>query len=164
MQRVRRAILTEAAADGSLTTLVDHPLAELPAVRGRDILAAWEAATEAARNARRGQKRFFRFRTKEGGWTRLELRDADAACWAGAVDRSHGIDTVYGLAVFLRLLALIDLLAAARLAVPRGPVEVPPALLRLAAEARLTDDMALDGGPSARPIAASTTPPGAHPP
>ena len=42
----------------------------------------------------------------------------DARCWAGAVDRTVGLGTSYGLALCLRLLALVDLLARARWAIP----------------------------------------------
>ncbi len=138
-----------AAPDGTLTYVMDDAPSTLPAVRGRDILAAWDLARDAARGAAWGSARIFRFRRADGGWTVLTLRDRDARCWAGAVDRAVGMQTGYGLSVCLRLLALVDLLARAPWAVRLVALDKPqaalhPALLRLAAESRLTDDAAFD--------------------
>ena len=138
-----------AEADGTLTYRVDHAASELPPVRGRDILAAWHLAREAARHAAWDRARAFRFRSGESGWTNLTLDDPDAQCWAGAVDRSLGLQTGYGLSVCLRLLALVDLLgrspSLARLAaLGRSGADPHPALLRLAAEAALTDEARFD--------------------
>ncbi|MFC7552103.1 hypothetical protein ACFQU7_07350 [Pseudoroseomonas wenyumeiae] len=68
----------------------------------------------------------------------LALADADAACWAEAVDRLAGLDTLPGLALCLRLLALVDLLGRARwmgglFAIGRDGIEIHPALLAAAA-------------------------------
>ena len=120
----------------------------MPAVRTRDILLAWDLAREAANRAAYGVARAFRFRRPDGSWTDLALHQRDAACWAGAVDRAVGMETSYGLAVCLRLLALVDLLARA----PWAPdvidlsreAKLHPALLRLAAESRLTDEASID--------------------
>ena len=125
-----------AAQDGTVTYLVDHLPGELPAVRGRDLLAAWEVAREAARRSAWSGGRAFRFRRQDGGWTE-------------AVDRTLGMQTGYGLSVCLRLLALVDLLArapwtAALVQLDRRGAELHPALLRLAAETRLTDDARFD--------------------
>jgi hypothetical protein len=137
-----------AAEDGTLTYLIDHAPSDLPAVRGRDLEAAWEQARQAAREAAWSVARAFRFRAADGGWTDLALHDADARCWAGAVDRAVGMQTAYGLSVCLRLLALIQLLArspwSAGLIDLSHEAELHPALLRLAAEARLTDDATFD--------------------
>ncbi len=140
-----------AQADGALTYYVDHRPAALPAVRGRDLQAAWETAREAARRGAWSGARGFRFRREDGGWSELALLDADAQCWAGAVDRAIGMQTGYGLSVCLRLLALIELLGRARWAAGlvqfggRG-AELHPALLRLAAETPLADDARFDEG------------------
>jgi hypothetical protein len=142
-------ITTGAAADGTLTYFVDRAPSELPAVRGRDLLLAWEMARDAAHRAAWSTARAFRFQRPDGSWTDLALRDPDARCWAGAVDRAVGMQTGYGLSVCLRLLALVDLLARAPWAAglvdldPAG-AELHPALLRLAAETRLTDDAGFD--------------------
>jgi hypothetical protein len=68
----------------------------------------------------------------------LLLADADAACWAEAVDARHGLATPQGLAICLRLLALIE--AMGRIARLKGfftlraaGAELHPALLRAAA-------------------------------
>jgi hypothetical protein len=138
-----------ASSDGTLTYLVDYAASELPAVRGQDILAAWDAAREAALRAAWDVGRGFRFRKPDGGWTDLTLQDRDARCWAGAVSRAVDLQTGYGLSVCLRLLALVDLLGRAPwalglLVLDRHAARVDPALLRLAAETRLTDDGGFD--------------------
>jgi hypothetical protein len=143
-----RPVEVGAAEDGTLTYLIDFEPSELPAVRAGDILRAWGLAREAAHRAACGVGRAFRFRRADGGWTDLALRDRDALCWAGAVDRTLGMENSYGLAVCLRLLALIDLLARASWAHVvvdlSCEAELHPALLRLAAESRLTDEAGFD--------------------
>ncbi len=138
-----------AGPDGTLTYMVDHAASDLPPVRGRDILAAWDLARDAARRSAWDQARAFRFRSTDDGWTGLTLDDRDARCWAGAVDRALGLQTGYGLSVCLRLLALVDLLSRAPwlarfVALDRCGAELHPNLVRLAAEARLTDDARFD--------------------
>jgi hypothetical protein len=138
-----------AAADGTVIYVVDHAASELPPVRGRDILAAWELACDAARHAVWDGARAFRFRCADGGWTDLALHDRDAMCWAGAVDRFVGMQTGYGMSVCLRLLALVELLVRAPWISPlvsldRRGTQLHPALLRLAAESRLTDEARFD--------------------
>jgi hypothetical protein len=137
-------VLAGEAADGTLTYLVDRPPAELPSVLPRDLLAAWDAARDGADGGRWGERRAFRFR-RGGGWSDLLLADADACCWAAAVDRVAGLGTPYGLSLCLRLLALIELLGRSAWAgglfdIAAGGTALHPALLRLAAEARLMDD------------------------
>jgi hypothetical protein len=138
-----------ATDDGTLTYDFDHSPALLPGVRGRDLAFAWQAAREAAQRARWGGERAFRFRGAYGGWTNLSLTDRDATCWAAAVDGNFGLQTVYGLSLCLRLLALVDLLARApwascMMALQAGGAELNPALLRLAAETPLTDEARFD--------------------
>ena len=128
--------------DGTVTYLVDLPPEALPPVRGRDLVAAWEQARDAARDAAWGTARLFRFHRPDGGTTDLELSDEDARCWAAAVDDAVGISTSYGLSVCLRLLALVDLLGrapwtAALFEIGRGGTTLHPALLSTAAEAPL---------------------------
>jgi hypothetical protein len=143
-----RPVEVGAAADGTLIYLIHFEPSELPAVRTRDILLAWDLAREAANRAIHGTARAFRFRRADGGWTDLALHQRDAACWAGAVDRAVGMETSYGLAVCLRLLALIDLLARSPWAHDMVDLsreaKLHPTLLRLAAEARLTDEAGFD--------------------
>jgi hypothetical protein len=144
-----RAVRVGAAADGTLTYLVELPPEALPPVRARDLAAAWDAARSAAITARWGMARLFRFRRADGSVTDLVLADADARCWAGAVDGTVGMQTAYGLSLCLRLLALVDLLGRARWAdtlftVKRDGAELHQALLHGAATAPLTNDARFD--------------------
>jgi hypothetical protein len=144
-----RTVHVRAANDGTLTYLVDMPPEALPPVRLRDLAAAWDAARDAAITARWGMVRLFRFRRADGSVTDLALADPDACCWAGAIDGTVGIGNAYGLSLFLRLLALIDLLAHARWAdalftITRDGAELHHALLRGAATAALTRDARFD--------------------
>ena len=107
-----------AAADGSLTYLVDLPPEALPTVGKRDLELAWYAARDAAIADHWGSVRAFRFNRPDGSHTDLALADRDASCWVGAVDRSVGLATTRGLSLCLRLLALIDLLTRASWARP----------------------------------------------
>jgi hypothetical protein len=143
------AVRVGLTAEGVLTYLVDRPPEELPAVRGRDLEAAWDAAREAALASRFSAVRGFRFRRGDGSFTDLALADRDARCWAGAVDRTVGMDSCYGLSICLRLLALVDLLARARWAhglfrLGRDGATLHPALLRTAAMAPLTTEARFD--------------------
>ncbi len=135
--------------DGSLTYLVDRPPEALPSVRGRDLERAWYAARDAALAQRWSVRRGFRFRRPDGSCTDLALADADANCWAGAVDVTVGLASSYGLSTCLRLLALVDLLARARWAhtlfrIERDGADLHPSLLRAAASAPLTAEGQFD--------------------
>ena len=154
-----RAVRVGAAADGTLTYLVDLAPEALPPVRQRDLEAAWDAARANAIAAGVdgfgagasgwSVARLFRFRRADGSHTDLALADQDACCWAGAVDGTVGMHTSYGLSLCLRLLALVDLLARARWAVglfslrPDG-AEIHPTVLRAAAVSPLTPDARFD--------------------
>jgi hypothetical protein len=138
-----------ATADGTLTYVIDLAPEALPAVRGRDLAAAWDRAGAAATAAIRGARRRFRFRRGDGSFIDLALADPDACCWAHAVDGTTGMESSYGLALCLRLLALVDLLARARWAaalLTRGDrgAQLHPALLRTAATAPLTAEAQFD--------------------
>ena len=141
---VRRVV----ARDGMTSYLVGVALSELTPVLARDVAAAWDAARGAAVDAAWGCLRLFRFRAADGTTTDLALADPDASCWAAAVDSRIGLDHVYGIAVCVRLLALVDLMASADWAgryftVKRDGAEIDPALLR-AATLRLTVQGRLD--------------------
>jgi hypothetical protein len=143
------AVEVGAAADGTLTYLVAQPPEALPPVLTRDLELAWDASRAAALAARWGVARLFRFRRSDGSVTDLALTDRDARCWAGAVDATQGIATLSGLAVCLRLLALVDLLTRAGwagLMVHMRPdgAEIDVALLRLAATTPLTREARFD--------------------
>jgi hypothetical protein len=131
--------------DGSLTYLVDLPPEELPPVLGRDLERAWYAARDAALAQQWGVVRGFRFHRPDGTHTDLALADSDARCWASAVE----MNTSRGLSLFLRLLALVELLAGANWARPlcrlaRDGAELHPALLRTAATLPLTAEARFD--------------------
>jgi len=96
----------------------------LPAVASRDLIGAWHAARAAAEREAWGEARAVLFRRTEGSATELVIADADARCWAAAVDHAVGLDTLYGLALCFRLLGLIELLATCAWA--RGLFEVTP--------------------------------------
>ncbi|HEY4252848.1 MAG TPA: hypothetical protein VGM87_16675 [Roseomonas sp.] len=99
--------------EGVLTYAVPLPPPALPAVRPRDLLAAWDMAREAAAAELWGPPRLLRFETPEGEATTLAIADRDAAAWAEAIDLRAGLTTLSGLALCLRLLALVDVLARA---------------------------------------------------
>jgi len=138
-----------ANADGVLTYLIDLPPEALPPVRPRDLAAAWDAAREAALAERWGPPRLFRFRRAGGEHTDLALADVDATAWAEAVATRADMRAPAGLALLLRLLALIDLLAtapwaAALFRLKRDGAELSPALLHAAATERLTREARFD--------------------
>jgi hypothetical protein len=149
-----RAVRVGAAADGTLTYLVDVPPEALPPVRLRDLVNAWDAARHAAIAAGHGAAtwgvaRLFRFRRDDGSCTDLALADPDACCWAGAVDGTVGMNTSYGLSLCLRLLALVDLLARASWAASlfslrRDGAEIDHCVLHTAATVPLTREARFD--------------------
>ena len=135
--------------DGTLTYLVSLPPEALPPVRPRDLDAAWHRARAAALGAEWGTLRLFRFRHPDGSHTDLALADPDAACWAAAADTVAALANPYGLALCLRLLALVALMAEASWAKPwftlrRDGADIAPALLAAAARAPLTREAAFD--------------------
>jgi hypothetical protein len=137
------------APDGTLTYLVALPPEALPPVRGRDLAAAWDAARAAALGRIAGAARGFWFRRRDGSCSHLALADADARCWADAVDRTVGIGTRYGLSLCLRLLALVELLMRVPWAggwvgfAPDG-ADLHPALVSAAATLPLSADARFD--------------------
>jgi hypothetical protein len=135
--------------EGVQTYDVDTTPDRLPAVTKRDLLNAWDAAHEAATHAAWGTARLFRFHKPDGSTTDLALADRDACCWAGAVDSTTPMHTQYGLSLFLRLLALIDLLAHATWAqtlcvLHRQGATLDPGLVRAAASLPLTEEARFD--------------------
>lgn len=142
-------VRTLAARHGGLLHLVPIGPEALPAVSPSDLLAAWQAARAAAEAEAWGEARALSFRRRGEEATELVIADPDARCWAAAVDHGFGLDTVYGLAVCLRLLGLIDLLASAPWArglfdVSVEGIELHPALLALVAAAPLGRDGRFD--------------------
>jgi hypothetical protein len=143
------AVHVQSRPDGVLLYLIAMPPEALPPVCVRDLAAAWDAARAAALDSRWGTTRLFRFRRADGSSLDLVLSDADACCWAGAVDGTVGMNHSYGLSLCLRLLALIDLLThapwAGRLvALGRDGAAIEPVLMRAAATAPLTSEARFD--------------------
>lgn len=132
------AIRVASAPDGALTYVIAVPPERLPSVPPGALVAAWDAARSAASARLWGPPRELVFRRADGGATRIEIADRDARCWAEAVDRAAGMETLSGLAVCLRLLALVEVMGRAAWlsglfdVTPTG-VELHPALLRAAA-------------------------------
>ncbi|WP_233553042.1 hypothetical protein [Teichococcus wenyumeiae] len=128
------AVRVAVAPDGALHYAIPCRPEDLPGVSPRALSTAWEAARAAAAAEHWGPHRTLLFQDGPA----LALADADAACWAEAVDRLAGLDTLPGLALCLRLLALVDLLGRARwmgglFAIGRDGIEIHPALLAAAA-------------------------------
>jgi hypothetical protein len=131
--------------DGVLAYAIPVPPEALPPVAPRDLEAAWDRARAAAAAERWGAPRRLLFRRPDGGRQEMLLADADAACWAEAVDAAHDLGTLAGLSLCLRLLALVEVMTRARwlaglYALTPDGIDLHPALLRVAAA------MPLDAG------------------
>ena len=87
----------------------------LPAVAPGDLLRAWHVARAGAVHRRWGTPRLLRFAQRGGGAppTEIAIADPDAGAWTEAIDRAFGLETLPGLSLCLRLLALIEILARA---------------------------------------------------
>lgn len=124
--------------EGLLAYAVALPPEALPPVAPRDLESAWEAARAAAAAERWGAPRHLLFRRPDGSTQELLLADADAACWAEAVDARRALSTLPGLSLCLRLLALVEVMTRAPWLrglysmTPEG-IELHPSLLRTAA-------------------------------
>jgi hypothetical protein len=132
-------------AGGALVYAVPCPPESLPAVRPDALLAAWQAARAGAAAGRWGPPRTLLFQRDDAEPTVLALADRDARAWAEAVDRGADLGTLPGLALCLRLLALVEVLSRAGWLAPLFEVtaegiELHPALLGAAAA------MPLDAG------------------
>lgn len=124
------------------------PASALPAVRPSALELAWEAARASAEAGLRGPARLIAF---EDG-LELALTDADAACWAEAMARSQGLNSLTDLALCLRLLALVEVLGRARwlrglFSIGADGAEFHPALLAAAARAPLDPTGRFEDGP-----------------
>ncbi|MBK1662564.1 hypothetical protein [Paracraurococcus ruber] len=140
-----RPIRIARADTGALTYLVPLPPERLPAVRPADLLSAWSLARRAAALEMWGPPRLLRFARPEAEVTEIAIADADAGCWAEAVDSGFGLGSLTGMALCLRLLALVEVLARVRALAPLFDVttegiDLHPALLDAAAS------MPLDAG------------------
>jgi hypothetical protein len=126
------------APDGVLAYAIPLPPESLPPVAPRDLEAAWDRARAAAAAEHWGAPRRLVFRRPDGSAQELLLADADAACWAEAVDAGHDLGTLSGLSLCLRLLALIEVMTRAHwlrglFTLAADGIELHPALLRAAA-------------------------------
>ena len=142
-------VRTFAARHGGLIYVIPFGPEALPAVSPADLLAAWQAARDAAEAEAWGEARALCFRRQGGEATELVIADPDARCWAAAVDHGFNLGSVYGLAVCLRLLGLIDLLVSAEWArglfdVSAEGIALHPALLARVAAAPLGHDGRFD--------------------
>jgi hypothetical protein len=131
-------IMVAGAPDGSLTYAIPCPPEALPAVAPAALLGAWEAARAAAAAGHWGTPRHLLFQDAAGAAMRIAIADRDACCWAEAVDRTADLATPRGLALCLRLLALIEVLGRSRalgglFRLSGDGVDLHPALLRAAA-------------------------------
>jgi hypothetical protein len=132
-------------AGGALAYAVPCPPESLPAVRPDALLAAWKAARAGAAAGRWGPPRTLMFHRDDAEPTVLAIADRDARAWAEAVDRDADLGTLPGLALCLRLLALVEVLSRAGWLAPLFEVtaegiELHPELLGAAAA------MPLDAG------------------
>ena len=137
------------AADGLRAYTSSVPPEALPAVRARDLAAAWDAARDRAVQRDWGEARFFRFLRRDGPATELALADPDACCWAAAIEQTTGLASLTGLSLCLRLLALVHLIgdatwARAWVSIRRDGARLHPRLLDAAAQVPLTAQGLLD--------------------
>jgi hypothetical protein len=139
------------AGDGALTYAVAIPPERLPAVEPGALLAAWDAARRGAALHRWGPPRLLVFARRDGEETptRIAIADPDAGCWAEAIDAAVGLDSLAGMALCLRLLALVDVLGRApwlqgMFDVTAEGIDLHPALLRAAATMPLDAAARLD--------------------
>lgn len=125
-------------AAGALAYAIPCPPESLPAVRPDALMAAWQAARAGAAAGRWGPPRTLMFQRDGAEPTVLAIADPDARAWAEAVDRGADLGTLAGLALCLRLLALVEVMSRAAWLIgmfevtPEG-IELHPALLRAAA-------------------------------
>ena len=131
-------ITTTALPSGALRHEIGVPAAALPAVRPSALEAAWEAARASAEAGLWGPARLIAF--PDG--VEIALTDADAACWAEAMARRTGMESLGDLALCLRLLALVEVLGRASwlrgmFAITAEGAEFHPALLAAAARVPL---------------------------
>lgn len=165
------------APHGALAYAVALPPERLPPVPPRDLLRAWDAARDAATARLWGPPRMLVFHRARSGAAaadgaspddetmEIAIADPDARCWAEAIDRLAGLDSLGGLALCLRLLALVEVMTrAAWLAdlfdlVPGGRgIELHPSLLAAAARLPLDATARFDEAVLAR-LLSRTLPP-----
>ncbi|MCB4820995.1 hypothetical protein [Roseicella aerolata] len=150
---------------GALTYVIPIPPEHLPPVPPAELLSAWSLARRAAALELWGPPRLLRFARPGGDSTELAIADADAGCWAEAIDNEVGLGTLPGLALCLRLLALVEVLARVPALAPLFDVtpdgiDLHPALLEAAASMPL-DAVARFDEAGLRRLLSQRLPPGA---
>ncbi len=150
---------------GALTYVVPVPPERLPPVAPAALLSAWSLARRAAALELWGPPRLLRFDRPDGDATELAIADADAGCWAEAIDSAIGLETLPGMALCLRLLALVEILARVPALSPLFEVtpdgiELHPALLDAAASLPLDPGARFDES-AIRRLLSQRLPPGA---
>jgi len=150
---------------GALTYAVPVPPERLPAVQPTELLSAWSLARRGAAQRLWGPPRLLRFARPGGEATEIAIADADAGAWAEAIDAAIGLGTLPGLALCLRLLALVEVLARVPALAPLFDVsaegiELHPALLDAAATLPLDAGARLDES-AIRRLLSRRLPPGA---
>ena len=144
---------------------LEMPPEDLPAIGPSDIMNAWNTATmgaEVGMVLQPGDIEGVEFRWP-GGESRFAFADLDASSWAAALDRRYGLESLRGIAILFRLLALIELMARAewlrplfRLGGDEG-VKVDPDVLRLAASLPLTASARFDADAFRRMLGSRVT-------
>lgn len=141
---------------------------DLPAVGPSDIMEGWKAATlgaEVGMVLQPGDIEGIEFRWP-GGDSRFLFADLDASCWAAALDRRYGLESLRGIAILFRLLALIELMARADWLRPlfriggEDGVRVDPDVLGLASTLPLTASARFDAGTFRRELGDRVAPQG----
>ncbi|MEN0072842.1 MAG: hypothetical protein AAGC69_00565 [Paracraurococcus sp.] len=151
---------------GALAYAIPVPPERLPVVEPAALLSAWSLARQAAARHLWGAPRLLRFARPGGESTEIAITDADAGCWAEAIDAAVGLDTLPGLALCLRLLALVEVLGRAPALAPLFDVtpegiDLHPALLDAAASMPLDPGARFDEA-GLRRLLSHRLPPGAE--
>ena len=151
---------------GALAYAVPVPPERLPAVQPAALLSAWTLARHAAARHLWGAPRLLHFARPDGESTEIAITDADAGCWAEAIDSAVGLGTLPGLALCLRLLALVEVLGRVPALAPLFDVtpdgiELHPALLDAAASMPLDPGARFDEA-GLRRLLSDRLPPGAE--
>lgn len=133
---------------GRLLYRVTMPPAAMPPVPVHALEGALDAARAAALADGEERRRSFRFLGTDGAVADFDIEDRDARIWAAAVDRRADLGTLGGLALCLRLLALVHLLTTApwarRYVTRDRGARIDRRLLRAAARADLTEEARFD--------------------
>lgn len=138
MGHIAPMVRTTTLPSGAVRHELPVPPAALPAVPPAALEIAWECAREAAEAGLWGPARLIAF----AGGEEIALTDPDAAAWAEAMARHAGFETLAGLALCLRLLALVEVMGRApwlrgHFTLRAEGVSFHPALLAAAARAPL---------------------------